>query len=257
MENCPDWVSGMLYIAGDGVALGYLNDEEKTREKFLFWEKTGERLYCTGDMGRYWCDGNIEILGRVDNQVKINGYRIELGEIESALMQILSNTKVVVAPDNYKEGTMLIAIIESPHQCDSKKLEKELRLRISDYAIPKRFINVSKLPLSSNGKVDRNQLNNIIESNGFYNVKEAILPSSSLEREVLNIFENIVRTSIDVEQDFFKVGGDSLKAIKLVSLLNKKYDIKITIMDLYDNSNVRKLSQIIQKEIEKYDEGIL
>lgn len=83
MENCPDWVPGNLYIAGTGVAKGYLNDKEKTVEKFVIYPKTGERLYCTGDVGRYWKDGNIEFMGRVDNQIKINGYKNIFGEILS------------------------------------------------------------------------------------------------------------------------------------------------------------------------------
>lgn len=93
MEDCPDWVPGTLYIAGDGVAQGYLNDNEKTEEKFVVLDRTGERLYCTGDMGRYWNEGNIEFLGRLDNQVKINGYRVELGEIEAALRRIQGITE--------------------------------------------------------------------------------------------------------------------------------------------------------------------
>lgn len=79
---------GDLYIAGTGVAQGYLNDEERTKEKFIIWETTGERLYSTGDMGRYWEDGNIEFLGRLDHQIKIAGYRIELGEIETAVNEL-------------------------------------------------------------------------------------------------------------------------------------------------------------------------
>jgi acyl-coenzyme A synthetase/AMP-(fatty) acid ligase len=97
MEDCPDWVPGTLYIAGDGIAQGYLNDKEKTEEKFVVLDRTGERLYCTGDMGRYWNDGNIEFLGRLDNQVKINGYRVELGEIEAAINRFVGirQSKVV------------------------------------------------------------------------------------------------------------------------------------------------------------------
>ena len=96
MEDCPDWVPGTLYIAGDGVAQGYLNDNEKTEEKFVVLDRTGERLYCTGDVGRYWNEGNIEFLGRLDNQVKINGYRVELGEIEAALRRIQGITEAFV-----------------------------------------------------------------------------------------------------------------------------------------------------------------
>lgn len=96
LKDCPDWVAGMLYIAGSGVALGYLNDAQKSKEKFIMHPETGERLYCTGDRGRYWPDGNLEFLGRVDSQVKINGYRVELGEIESAIKQLAGIREAVV-----------------------------------------------------------------------------------------------------------------------------------------------------------------
>ena len=106
MEDCPDWVPGTLYIAGDGIAQGYLNDKEKTKEKFVVLDRTGERLYCTGDMGRYWNDGNIEFLGRLDNQVKINGYRVELGEIETFMNWIhgVKISQVVNIKDNKLVG---------------------------------------------------------------------------------------------------------------------------------------------------------
>ena len=115
MENCPNWVPGNLYIAGEGIALGYLNDEEKTKEKFIIWEKTGEKLYSTGDMGRYWSDGNIEFLGRVDNQIKINGYRVEIGEIENALYATSLVKKCMVSYEKDKLCAYIIKETERVH----------------------------------------------------------------------------------------------------------------------------------------------
>lgn len=108
MEDCPDWVPGTLYIAGDGIAQGYLNDKEKTEDKFVVLDRTGERLYCTGDMGRYWSDGNIEFLGRLDNQVKINGYRVELEEIKSIIQQ---NSEVLCSEIVKTQGNRLVAFV--------------------------------------------------------------------------------------------------------------------------------------------------
>ncbi|CUO17593.1 Phenyloxazoline synthase MbtB [[Eubacterium] contortum] len=110
MENCPDWVSGDLYIAGTGVAQGYLNDEERTKEKFIVWETTGERLYSTGDMGRYWNSGDIEFLGRQDHQIKIGGYRIEKGEIESALKGLPQISEAIVEPVDNKQLVAFVCL---------------------------------------------------------------------------------------------------------------------------------------------------
>ena len=128
MEDCPDWVPGTLYIAGDGVAQGYLNDKEKTEEKFVVLDRTGERLYCTGDMGRYWNDGNIEFLGRLDNQVKINGYRVELGEIEAAVSDIFPENRSVVIPIKRNNGIVIIGIVEGKLYYDEKIIKKKIRI---------------------------------------------------------------------------------------------------------------------------------
>lgn len=123
MENCPNWVPGNLYIAGEGIALGYLNDEEKTKEKFIIWEKTGEKLYSTGDMGRYWSDGNIEFLGRVDNQIKINGYRVEIGEIENALYATSLVKKCMVS---YEKDKLCAYIIKETESINVMDLQEQL-----------------------------------------------------------------------------------------------------------------------------------
>lgn len=132
MEDCPDWVPGTLYIAGDGVAQGYLNDNEKTEEKFVVLDRTGERLYCTGDMGRYWNEGNIEFLGRLDNQVKINGYRVELGEIEAALRRIQGITEAFVffKRDNAIEDICAVLVEEKRYRDRIDKFYKEMLKKI-------------------------------------------------------------------------------------------------------------------------------
>lgn len=129
MENCPDWVSGDLYIAGTGVAQGYLNDKEKTDEKFVIRKTTGERLYNTGDMGRYWKDGNIEFLGRKDNQIKISGYRIELNEIEATINSITGVTSSCVLNVEVLDKTNLIAFYKSEIEINEEEIQKRLKRR--------------------------------------------------------------------------------------------------------------------------------
>ncbi len=136
MENCPDWVPGNLYIAGTGVAQGYLNDEEKTDEKFVISEETGERMYWTGDMGRYWSDGNIEFLGRVDNQVKINGYRVELGEVASAYRKIWGVKEVEIIKT--EDGSIVAFVIpeikksDNEDEIDFSIFSNELQKKVKD-----------------------------------------------------------------------------------------------------------------------------
>ena len=168
MEDCPDWVPGTLYIVGDGVAQGYLNDKEKTEDKFVVLDRTGERLYCTGDMGRYWSDGNIEFLGRLDNQVKINGHRIEIAEIENAIrgMQNIEDCCVVY---NQSIGKgVLIAFIKNKISSISytkEEYRKQLAFFLPPAMIPSEFVNVERFPLSTNGKIDRKGLAESIQKN--------------------------------------------------------------------------------------------
>ena len=136
MENCPDWVPGELYIAGTGVAQGYLNDKEKTDEKFIIRKTTGKRLYNTGDMGRYWEDGNIEFLGRIDNQVKINGYRVELGEVESGYRKIPGIKEVEVI----KTGDDSIVAFVIP-EVEKNASEEEIDFSIFSNELQKKVKN--------------------------------------------------------------------------------------------------------------------
>lgn len=161
LEPCPIWVEGTLYIGGIGLAKGYWQDEDKTNSSFIIHPVTGERLYYTGDRGRYLPDGNIEFLGREDLQVKIRGYRIELGEIEAALEQHPDlKTAIVTTVGEQSERKTLAAYIvpKSDRVPDRDELQKFLSTKLPRYAIPSSFIKMDNLPLSSNGKVDRRML---------------------------------------------------------------------------------------------------
>ena len=256
MEDCPDWVPGTLYIAGDGVAQGYLNDKEKTEEKFVVLDRNGERLYCTGDMGRYWNDGNIEFLGRLDNQVKINGYRVELGEIEAAVSDIFPENRSVVIPIKRNNGIVIIGIVEGKLYYDEKIIKKKLESTIPKYEIPKRIFNINEFPLTDNGKINRKKLAEEYQYEEENN-KEKTEITTPLERGLLDEYENILRIRVSVDKEFFSIGGDSLNALKLIRKINEKYNIVITIKDLYENASVRKLAKRIIEKTEDYNEGIL
>ena len=150
MEDCPDWVPGTLYIAGDGIAQGYLNDKEKTEEKFVVLDRTGERLYCTGDMGKYWSDGNIEFLGRMDNQVKIDGYRVELGEIEAALRNIPTIRAAVVVEKKVGNKNVLAAVFiaDSDNVNENSgydNIKSNLSKVLPQYMIPSIFQEIERM----------------------------------------------------------------------------------------------------------------
>ena len=154
MKNCPDWVPGTLYISGDGVALGYLNDEEQTKEKFVVWKENGERLYCTGDMGRYWGDGNLEFLGRIDNQVKIGGYRIELGEIEAAINSIDGINSSSVLNIELMNRAYLVAFYKAENHFRSEDIRTILEEKLPQYMLPHKMIPINEFPKTYNGKRD-------------------------------------------------------------------------------------------------------
>lgn len=246
MENCPDWVAGDLYIAGTGVAQGYLNDEERTKEKFIIWETTGERLYSTGDMGRYWEDGNIEFLGRVDNQVKIAGYRVELGEIETILQTVTGiKSAIVVKKKLHNVDTMIAFYIEDEkNQTDSDKITMYLSQYLPKYMIPSVFIKVTEFPLGVNGKVDRILLadQKIPEQS---NIQMSVEGMTELEEKILNVWKEILVQEINLDSDFFAAGGNSLQAVQLTNRLSEVFSKEVTIGELFENPSVRKMARLL------------
>ncbi|MCD0472752.1 amino acid adenylation domain-containing protein, partial [Flavobacterium sp. JAS] len=160
LQIVPIGTPGKLFISGAGVARGYLNKPELTHEKFIanpFIE--GERMYDTGDLGRWLSDGNIEFMGRKDHQVKIRGFRIELGEIEYAILQYECDLKqVVVEAKESNEGKVLIAYFTASESVDKSELRSFLQGKLPDYMVPAFYVELDELPLTPNGKIDRKAL---------------------------------------------------------------------------------------------------
>lgn len=207
-------------------------------------------------MGRYWNDGNIEFLGRLDNQVKINGYRVELGEIEAAVSDIFPENRSVVIPIKRNNGIVIIGIVEGKLYYDEKIIKKKLESTIPKYEIPKRIFNINEFPLTDNGKINRKKLAEEYQYEEENN-KEKTEITTPLERGLLDEYENILGIRVSVDKEFFSIGGDSLNALKLIRKINEKYNIVITIKDLYENASVRKLAKRIIEKTEDYNEGIL
>ena len=255
MEDCPDWVPGTLYIVGDGVAQGYLNDKEKTEDKFVVLDRTGERLYCTGDMGRYWSDGNIEFLGRLDNQVKINGYRVELGEIETALRKIQGITEafVLVRMENKIEDLCAVLVEEEEYRDRQDRFYKEmLQKELPLYMIPKGYIKMKTIPLNSNGKKDIHKILNVVEQN-----KKPIPKKSNNEKELtqlqkrlLAIWRKILKSeNIDINDNFFEIGGNSIQAIQITNQMTEEIEHFIDIGILFEHPTISEIERYILEEM--------
>ncbi|HLP89921.1 MAG TPA: amino acid adenylation domain-containing protein [Nostocaceae cyanobacterium] len=249
LEPCPVWVSGHLFISGIGLAEGYWNDEAKTAASFITHPVTRERLYKTGDLGRYLPDGNIEFLGREDYQVKIGGYRIELGEIEAILLQHPAvHQGVVTVVGEQPKHKRLIAYVVVNHEISSDELRCFLQKQLPEYMLPSVFIFLDNLPLSANGKVDRRALPNPTSS--LPELKVAYVPpQNELEQTIANIWQAVLKLEkVGVNDKFFELGGNSLLLIEIYNQLQKQLPPEmccLSIVDLFNYSTIRALSEYL------------
>lgn len=244
MNIQPVGVSGELCISGVGLSNGYLNKVELTNEKFVVNPfSMQERLYKTGDFGKWREDGNIEYLGRIDNQVKINGNRIELGEIENKLLEHpLVKDAIVLMNKSDKDIHYLCAYYTSYEKNEIKDLKSFLSKKLSNSMIPNFIIKIDSIPVTSNGKIDKRRLLSLyVEPED-----EIINPRTLEEEEIAVIWNTYLPTSANnIRANFFSVGGDSIIAIRLIAALNKKYKYNYVISDLYSNQTIEELALLI------------
>jgi amino acid adenylation domain-containing protein len=223
-ELQPVGVMGEIFIGGNGLARGYLNQEGLTKEKFISSPfKEGERLYKTGDLGRWLADGNIEFIGRKDDQVKIRGYRIELGEIEHALLnhQEISQA-VVVAKGNESGEKELVAYLASHVEQNTSELRAYLEKTLPTYMLPAYFVQLGVIPLTANGKVDKKSLPNP-EGLGLSSGVEYVAPRTEQQRVLVSVWSDVLkRADIGIRDDFYNLGGDSIKSIQVVARLKQQ-----------------------------------
>ncbi|MEM9004407.1 MAG: amino acid adenylation domain-containing protein [Cyanobacteria bacterium P01_F01_bin.86] len=266
LQPVPIGVSGELYISGNGLARGYLNQPALTQERFItlpaYLRKgtaRNERLYKTGDLARYLPNGEIEYLGRIDNQVKIRGFRIELGEIEAILNAHPDvSGSVVIAradtPENSSGHKGLVAYVSTTTastttaSITSKQLREYLDSTLPDYMVPPIFVILETLPLTPNGKVDRNALpaadiDSLRES-------EYVAPSTSHEKIIANIFASLLELeNVAIDDDFFDLGGHSLLATQVVSRLNKTFAIEISLQQIFETPTVEGLAKTVDQQL--------
>ena len=245
MKVIPMGVVGELYIGGDGVSRGYLNNPELTRSRFLDHPiVAGCKMYKSGDLSRWLPNGDIEFLGRIDNQVKIRGFRIELGEIENQLLGIELIKEAVVIDKEIKGDKYLCAYITSDKEIKDAELREKLSNKLPDYMIPSYFIRIDQIPLTPNGKVDRRSLPEPeIKVGGSY-----LAPRNETDERLVAIWSEalgIDSEKISIDANFFELGGHSLKAVNIVSKIHKAFDVKVPLIEVFKTPKIRDLSEYI------------
>jgi len=244
-EIQPIGVKGEICIGGSDCSLGYINNVVLSHEKFIINpHMPGEILYKTGDLGRWTKDGNIEFIGRIDHQVKIRGYRIELGEIERILLNHKDVKECVVVAREEKNEKYLCAYIVFEYKPNIEVLRSYLSGLLPDYMVPSYFVEMDELPLTTNGKINRNVLLAPVKKvNNDY-----IAPSSPLEIQLVEIWEDVLNISpIGVTDNFYKIGGHSLLSITLLNKIEEKIGERISLSSFLQNLTIRDLAAFISE----------
>ena len=238
---------GEICIGGAGLARGYLNREDLTKEKFIDNPyKPGEGIYTTGDLGRWNEDQNLEYLGRIDDQVKIRGYRIELGEIESVLSQHAQVSAAVVVAKSIN-GSEKELIAYTTGEAEATDLKSYLKEKLPSYMVPSYYVKLDAIPLTSNGKVNRKALP-MHEGTGMQGVGY-VAPITEIEKQLVKIWSTVLgveESTLSIKADFFDLGGHSLNAILLISRIHRFFNIRLMISDLFFNSELESLGRIIE-----------
>jgi amino acid adenylation domain-containing protein len=256
--GCP----GELYIGGEGLARGYLNDPELTSEKFVpnpF--VSGERLFRTGDLARWLPSGNIEFLGRIDRQVKIRGLRIEPGEIETVLNQHPAIRETTILDWEYSQGDKrLVAYLVSSDGSlpDISELRCFLREKLPEYMLPAAFVTLDTIPRMPNGKVDRHALPGPDQAQTELE-KSYVAPSTAVEKMVAEIWADVIGLEmVGIYDNFFEIGGHSLLAAQLISRVRDSFQVELSLHRLFEMPNVAGMAKSIEqlRRREKGPQGI-
>uniref|UniRef100_UPI00124F55BA non-ribosomal peptide synthetase n=1 Tax=Paenibacillus tengchongensis TaxID=2608684 RepID=UPI00124F55BA len=244
----PIGVIGDLYIGGCQLARGYWKRPDLTADRFIpdpFAKEPGNRIYKTGDIARYLDNGAIEYLGRSDFQVKIRGFRIELGEIEARLLNHKSIKEVAVADRGEAGNKYLCAYIVADRELTVTELREFLSKQLPEYMIPSYFVYLDRLPLSSNGKLDRRALPEPDKS--LHNGVNYAAPTNAIEVKLVEIFQEVLSVEgVGINHDFFELGGHSLKATVLISKIHQVLHAAVPLSAVFANSKVKELAQYVQ-----------
>ncbi|MDI6563111.1 MULTISPECIES: plipastatin non-ribosomal peptide synthetase PpsC [Bacillus] len=249
----PVGAVGELCVGGDGVARGYLGRPDLTKEKFVKNSFVpGDRLYRTGDLARWLPDGTIEYVGRIDDQVKVRGYRVELGEIETALRQIDGVKEAAVLARTAQTGSKeLFGYISVKAGTNAEQVRSLLARSLPNYMIPAYIIEMETLPLTSNGKLNRKAL----PEPNFTSKQTYAPPRNDLEDQLALIWQEVLGIQrIGIEDSFFELGGDSIKALQVSARLGR-YGLSLQVSDLFRHPKIKDLSPLIRKSERIIEQG--
>jgi amino acid adenylation domain-containing protein len=261
----PPGTAGELCVGGAGVAGGYLNRPQLTADRFVIGhlslvnsDLTNDRLYSSGDRGRWLANGDLEYLGRIDLQVKIRGFRIELGEIEHRLLAHDAVREAVVTDRRRRDGDTYLCAYVVPvdggaADCGdmTRLLRDHLMRSLPDYMVPSFFVSLDKIPLTPNGKVDRKALpepDTAAAGQGRGETEVLELPRNETEKKLVEIFAEVLELEpacIGVATDFFRMGGHSLKAVSLVNAIHQVFHVKIDIATVFQSPTIAELGRVI------------
>ena len=260
LQPMPVGVAGELYIGGDGLARGYLNQPELTAQRFIpnpfensIDETENSRLYKTGDLARYIEDGRIEYLGRIDHQVKLRGFRIELGEIEVALTSHAQVQQAVVMVREDISGSKLLVgyVVSEDHLLSSTDLFSYLQDKLPLYMVPSAFVILEALPLTPNGKIDRKALST--KEAELMREGKFLLPRDSLERQLAQIWSEILNIQlVGIRDNFFKLGGNSLVAVRLMAKIEQHFGKNLPLATLFQSQTIEQLAVRLRQPTDSF-----
>ncbi|OQP46203.1 non-ribosomal peptide synthetase [Niastella populi] len=249
----PIGIPGEICISGDGLSQGYINRDDLTAEKFVPHPfKKEERLYKTGDLGKWTPDGNINYLGRLDDQVKIRGFRIEPGEIEVALRKHASIESAVVKVSLDKQGNkQLVAYLVSSTTINPANIRSYLQNILPAYMLPAHFVQLDRLPLTASGKIDKRKLP-AVEDVITGSQMAYVPPGNRIEEKLVSIWQEILgKDKIGIHDNFFELGGHSLIATRVMALITRELNVQLPIAVLFTHSTVSLLAEKISAQNEQ------
>ncbi|WP_025129883.1 non-ribosomal peptide synthetase [Pseudomonas sp. PH1b] len=250
-RDCPDWVPGELWIGGAGVAAGYRGLPVLSAQRFV--QHDGGRWYRTGDQGRYWADGTLEFLGRLDHQVKVRGFRIELAEIDLALERhpAVSRAVSLILPGS--ESQLAVALVGHETLPDASSLRQWLAQQLPEHMLPDSWLALPELPLSANGKVDRAALVWLLQEQ-----RRGIQPHSEQppqgpwEEAVAALWEELLEVPrVGRHQGFFALGGNSLLAARLIERIARQFQLELSLKDFFNAATVALQGQLLASRREQ------
>jgi amino acid adenylation domain-containing protein/non-ribosomal peptide synthase protein (TIGR01720 family) len=243
----PVQAIGEIFIGGAGVASGYINRSTLTSERFInVLACNGEKMYRTGDIGRFTETGEIEYMGRLDDQLKVRGYRIEPAEVEKAVMSFSGIKAAVINAVTNKTGhNELVCYYTAEVPVSPQSIKQHLESKLPPYMIPVYFVQLEQMPLNNNGKIDRSVLP--LPEKSYDQISQVYeLPADTREEQLLGIWKDVLGLDkISVSDNFFMLGGNSLKIVRLYDLIQRAFNRQVRISELFDNPTIRQQAVLL------------